>query len=93
MLEVIGDTFDVLVDGVRVEPPLTINQWRLVEHLDKNRGKVIERYDLMQVIWPDANLGYITDEALDAIVRRTRRKIGMNNIKTRRGIGYYIPKG
>lgn len=70
---------------------LTPLEYRLLNYLMHNRGRVIGQEELVENIYyrdqePDSN-------AVEVLVGRLRRKIGSNVIETRRGFGYLIAEG
>lgn len=80
--------------GERVlEPPLSIHQYRLLELLILRGGALISREELIGAVWPDEEAGGITDQAVDALVRRLRDRLkeldsGQEYILTVRGHGF-----
>jgi DNA-binding response OmpR family regulator len=65
---------DVWVDGKRVDPPLSPAQFRLVQLLASRPDRVCSRADLIDTLWPEA-AGGVSDEALDALIKRTRARL------------------
>ena len=57
-----------------LEPPLSGNQFRLLEQLYKVPGEVVSRADLITAVWGLEALG-ISEQALDALVRRLRERL------------------
>ncbi|MBR1796844.1 MAG: response regulator transcription factor [Clostridiales bacterium] len=87
------DAMQVLVNGVSCD--LTSNEFKLVQYLEQNAGRVCTRDELLSKVWNYAFSGDV--RTVDVTVRRTRRKIEPNQpnykyILTRRGSGYYFPK-
>ena len=87
------DAMQVLVNGVSCD--LTSNEFKLVQYLEQNAGRVCTRDELLSRVWNYAFSGDV--RTVDVTVRRTRRKIEPNQanykyILTRRGSGYYFPK-
>ncbi|MFN8644158.1 MAG: response regulator transcription factor [Candidatus Binatia bacterium] len=88
---------DLVVDAARrqarragVEIPLTAREYRLLEYLAKNAGRVVSRTDLWEHVWesqaePESNV-------VDVYVRYLRNKLGRSPdlIKTVRGGGYVL---
>lgn len=70
-----GDTHRVYVHGTEARPPLSNEQFRLLHYLYERAGKVVGREELVQHVWPDAHLEGVSEEALDALVRRVRERI------------------
>ena len=56
-------------------PPLSASQFRLLEVLYDNQGRVVTRPDLVSVVWGDGQAFDISEQALDALVRRLRDRI------------------
>jgi beta-N-acetylhexosaminidase len=75
VLRVDGETRRVYVKGVEAKPPLSNEQFRLLSYLYERAGKVISRDELVQHVWPDAHAEGVSEEALDALVRRVRERI------------------
>jgi DNA-binding response OmpR family regulator len=70
--------------------PLALSalEYRLVSFLIRNRGRIIPQHELMEHIYardaePDSN-------ALEVLIGRVRRKLGVDLIETRRGFGYIV---
>ena len=57
-----------------LEPPLSGNQFRLLEQLYAVPGEVVSRADLITSVWGLDALG-ISEQALDALVRRLRERL------------------
>ncbi len=76
----------VKVDGMEVD--LTITEFRLLEELLQNRGKVRDREQILTAVWGNSFEGY--SRTVDTHVRRLRAKLGTGAdvIETIRGIGY-----
>lgn len=77
----------VSVDGVPIQiSPL---EYRAVACLFHHRGRVVPQLELSEHIYgADADRN---NNALEALIKRLRRKIGADLIETRRGHGYLIP--
>jgi len=58
-----------------VVPPLSVPQFRLLYALYEKRGQVVSRNDLVSVIWGDAEAEGVSEEAVDALVRRLRERL------------------
>ena len=56
-------------------PPLSVSQFRLLEVLFDNPGRVIPRPELAAAIWGEGQAFDISEQALDALVRRLRDRI------------------
>lgn len=71
---------------------LTKNESRILQKLLENKGKVVEREDLMVSLWQTDS--YVDDNTLSVNVNRLRKKLeqlGLQEmIVTKKGIGYLI---
>jgi DNA-binding response OmpR family regulator len=76
----------VTVDGTTVT--LTPLEYRLVSFLVHNKGRVVTTGELLDHLYGDQDSREAN--ALEALVMRTRRKLGPNSIETRRGFGYLV---
>jgi hypothetical protein len=56
-------------------PPLSVSQFKLLEVLYDNLGKVVTRPDLVTTVWGEGQAFDISEQALDALVRRLRDRI------------------
>jgi hypothetical protein len=56
-------------------PPLSVSQFRLLEILYENQGRVVSRPDLVAAVWGEGQAFEISEQALDALVRRLRDRI------------------
>lgn len=72
--------------------PLTKNEYRILLMLLKNKGKVVSREKLMELLWESDN--FIDDNTLTVNINRLRKKLssaGLNDfITTKFGVGYII---
>ena len=69
------ETRRVYVHGIEAKPGLSNEQFRLLAYLYERAGKVVGREELVRHIWPDAHIEGVSEEALDALVRRVRERI------------------
>ena len=73
---------------------LTKNEFRILQMLMENAGKIIARDDIIARLWESDE--FIDDNTLTVNVARLRKKIenaGMDNwIRTKKGSGYYLKK-
>lgn len=71
---------------------LTKNEFRILETLLVNKGKIVSRDTLMMKLWQDDN--YVEENTLTVNVTRLRKKLedlGIDDfIKTKVGLGYII---
>ena len=56
-------------------PPLSVSQFRLLEILYENQGRVVPRPELVTTVWGEGQAFDISEQALDALVRRLRDRI------------------
>jgi DNA-binding winged helix-turn-helix (wHTH) protein len=69
------ETVSVYVNGVRVDPPLSGPQFELLRLLYDARGTVVSRDDIVARVWPGDDAGGVTEDAVDALVRRLRMRL------------------
>lgn len=82
----------VWVNQQQVAPPLSAQQFRLLWKLYEKQGQVISRAELVSVVWGDEQMAGVSDQALDALIRRLRDRLavldpGHQFINTVRGHG------
>jgi DNA-binding response OmpR family regulator len=73
---------------------LTPLEFKVLASLACNRGRVLNRDELIELAWGVDYDGY--DRAVDTLVKRLRRKLegqGMPQIRTSRGHGYFLSGG
>jgi len=56
-------------------PPLSLPQFLLLQALYFNQGKVVSRQDLILSIWGEEEAVGVSEQALDALVRRLRDRL------------------
>ena len=64
----------VYVNGKLIEPPLSAQQYRLLELAAASAG-VIGRDEIVRAVWTDAVEGAVSDQSIDALVRRLRERL------------------
>lgn len=65
----------VWVGEKEIDPPLSAPQFRFLELLYQNAGRVCTREAVIQAVWPeDAGAG-VSEQAIDALVRRVRDRL------------------
>lgn len=77
---------------IEIDPPLSASQFRLLEILYDQQGKVVSRPELIAGVWGLEEAIGVTEQALDAMVRRLRDRLASvdpahNYIITVRGHG------
>jgi len=82
----------VWVGRQELVPPLSAPQFRLLQTLYEQPDQVITREELVDSIWEGSQAEGVSEQALDALVRRLRERLdlidpGVNYIVTVRGHG------
>lgn len=67
----------VWVGGKEIDPPLSVPQFCLLEALYDHQGKVVSRQDLVLAVWGDVDSVGVSEQALDALVRRLRDRLAV----------------
>lgn len=62
-------------------PPLSVSQYQLLEVLYDNQDRVVSRAELVQAVWGKEDAVGISEQALDALVRRLRDRLTAINSK------------
>ncbi len=65
----------VWVNQQQMNPPLSAQQFKLLWMLYENQGQVISRVDLVSMVWGEEQTAGVSDQALDALIRRLRDRI------------------
>src|SRR5512138_2044316 len=65
----------VWVNQIQLVPPLSAQQFRLLSLLYENQGQVISRMDLVTTVWGEDQAAGVSDQALDALIRRLRERL------------------
>jgi hypothetical protein len=58
-----------------VEPPLSALQFHILRVLYENQGQVVDRQELIAAAWGDEQSLGVSDQALDALIRRLRDRL------------------
>ncbi len=82
----------VWIKGKELLPPLSLPQFRLLHALSQQAGKVISRNELIQTVWQEEESEGISEQAVDALIRRLRGRLaevdpGFEYLVTVRGHG------
>lgn len=98
-----GLEFDLAMRQVRVrgrllDPPLSQAQFTLLALLAEEPGRVYSREEVIAVVWSEAQAEGVSDEAIDAMVRRIRLRLreldaSREYIVTMRGYGFKFEPG
>lgn len=65
----------VFIEELEVDPPLSLPQYRLLELLYDGGGAVRTREEVVEYVWPDAASDGVSEQAIDALVRRLRDRL------------------
>jgi pSer/pThr/pTyr-binding forkhead associated (FHA) protein len=89
------ETRQVWINGILADPPLSLHQYRLLEALWDSGGSVVTREQIIEAVWPEASGEGVSEQAIDALVRRLRERIGeadedFRYIITVRGHGFRL---
>ncbi len=85
-------THQVRINGKVLEPPLSAQQYRLLDLMCNTAG-VVGRDDIVRTVWPDAAEDGVSEQSIDALVRRLRERLAELDaehqyIVTMRGHGF-----
>jgi DNA-binding winged helix-turn-helix (wHTH) protein len=65
----------VWVNQQQLVPPLSAQQFKMLWMLYESQGQVVSRPDLVAVVWGDDQAAGVSDQALDALIRRLRDRL------------------
>ncbi len=65
----------VWIKQKQMAPPLSAQQFQLLWVLYQNTGNVVTRQELISAVWGDEQSAGVTDQALDALIRRLRDRL------------------
>ena len=85
----------VWVSNQELDPPLSVPQFRFLELLYQHPGQVCSRDEVIGVVWPEAIGSGVSEQAIDALVRRLRDRLsevdpGHQYVSTVRGHGFRL---
>ncbi len=85
----------VYIRGQLVSPPLSTQQYKTLSTLAEHPGKVYSRYEVISAAWPQDNPDGVSDDAVDAMIRRLRVRLAKVDpdheyIMTVRGYGFKL---
>jgi DNA-binding winged helix-turn-helix (wHTH) protein len=84
----------VHIGETELQPPLSLAQFRLLEVLYEAGGAVVDRDMIVDVVWPGTDGIGVTEQAIDALVRRLRDRLSELDsheyVVTVRGHGFRI---
>lgn len=67
----------VWIKELEIVPPLSVSQFQLLEMLYDHQGNVVTRTALIEKVWGEDNAVGVSEQALDALVRRLRDRLAM----------------
>ncbi|HEY5571930.1 MAG TPA: FHA domain-containing protein [Anaerolineales bacterium] len=65
----------VWIGGDEILPPLSVSQFHLLQILYEHEGRVVPRKELIAEIWGEEDAVDVSEQALDALVRRLRDRL------------------
>jgi pSer/pThr/pTyr-binding forkhead associated (FHA) protein len=74
-LQLDRDSRRVFIGDREVDPPLSLPQYRLLELLYDGAGAVRTREEVVAYVWPTAVGEGVSEQAIDALVRRLRDRL------------------
>ncbi len=88
----------IYVHGQLISPPLSNQQFQLLTKLSEQPGRVYSRAEIIEATWPGEDAEGITNDAVDALVRRLRQRLAEiepehDFIITVRGYGFRLDSG
>jgi len=74
-------------------PPLSVQQYKLITLLYHSENRAVSREEIVQTVWGEDEAVGVTEQALDALVRRLRKRLSKDDpshdyITTIRGVGF-----
>jgi len=85
----------VWVGEAEIDPPLSPPQFRLLALMYENPERVVTRDQIVESVWPDSEGEGVSEQAIDALVRRLRERLSeidpeQSYILTVRGHGFRL---
>ena len=65
----------VWVNQQQLVPPLSAQQFKMLWLLYESQGQVVSRPELVTAVWGDEQAAGVSDQALDALIRRLRDRL------------------
>lgn len=89
------DERQVYINGQQLSPALSNQQYRILTLLNEQPGKVYSREEVVEAAWPDDHSAGVSDDAVDAMIRRLRQRLNKADanhefIVTVRGYGFKL---
>jgi len=94
-LRIDEESMTVYVNGETLEPPLSLPQYELLALIYKAGGAIVTREDIIGAVWPESEAEGVSEDAIDALVRRLRMRLSEADsehsyILTVRGYGFRL---
>lgn len=88
----------VMINGQGLVPPLSTAQYDFLALLAEEPGRVYSRQEIIAAVWPDVEPEGVSDDAIDALVRRLRHRLAELDadheyVVTVRGYGFRLDTG
>jgi DNA-binding winged helix-turn-helix (wHTH) protein len=85
----------IWVGDKELVPALSVSQYKLLVYLIENEGNVLTREDIVKNVWGEKESLGVTEQALDALIRRLRDRLNKIDptheyIITLRGVGFKL---
>ena len=68
-----GEVRDLALRVREQQVPITTREFRLLDFMARNAGRVVTRDQLLDAVWSDSS--FVTPRSIDVYVRRLREKI------------------
>lgn len=93
MLYIDNENGSVWIKDQKVDPPLSIQQFTLLKCFYENMENIVTRSEIVERVWSESSGEGISNEAIDALVRRLRYRLAeiekdFEFIETVRGYGF-----
>lgn len=75
MLRIDKPSRRVWIGNQEIIPPLSVSQFQLLEILYDYQGQVVPRVKIIETVWGEKDAIGVTEQALDALVRRLRDRL------------------
>ncbi len=85
----------VFIGDEELDPPLSLPQYRLIELFYNRNGHICTRDEVVEAVWPDVMGEGVSEQAIDALIRRLRDRLAEHDpdnqyIITVRGHGFRL---
>jgi len=95
LITIMYEDDSVWVRDQKIDPPLSVAQFNLMQCLYENADNIVSRMDIVERVWVEESGAGISNEAIDALVRRLRYRLADYDpdtefIETVRGYGFRL---